>query len=118
MSAPTTTPVAEARDLIEAQIWVDALRDHGIKASSFERGVGGALGGAVTSGMSVYPIIVATSDLTAARNVIADLDGAIHLTPVRDRATSQAAQKRALTLAGAIAIGVLVLGVLARIVAG
>lgn len=118
MSAPTTTPVAEAQDPIQAQIWVDALRAHGIKASSFERGVGGALGGAVTSGMAVYPIIVATSDLAAARNVIADLDGAVHLTPVRDREASQAAQKRALTLAGGVAVVILVLGVLARIVAG
>jgi hypothetical protein len=118
MTAPTTTVVAEAQDPIQAQIWVDALRDHGIKASSFERGVGGALGGAVTSGFASYPIIVATNDLAAARNVIADLDGAVHLAPIRDSAASQAAQKRALTVAAAIAVGVLVLGVLARIVAG
>jgi hypothetical protein len=118
MAAGTTLVVAEARDPIQAQIWVDALRDHGIKASSFERGVGGALGGAVTAGMAIYPIIVAIEDLGAARNVIADLDGAVYLSPVRDRATAQAAQRRALTIAGFVVVGIVVLGLLSRVIAG
>jgi hypothetical protein len=114
---PTTTVVAEAQDPLQAEIWLDALRSQGIEAASFERGVGGALGGALTAGFAVYPIIVAQADLAAARGVIAQVAGASAIAPVRDSAETRAAQHRALIAVGVIAVAILVAGVLGRLVA-
>ena len=117
MARPTMV-VAEAPDPIQADIWISALRDAGIQAAAFERGVGSALGGAVTAGIARYPIIVAETDLGAARNVIAELGGASAISPFRDRKDLHESQRRALLTVGAIVVGILVLGVLARVVAG
>jgi hypothetical protein len=75
--------VAVASDAIEAAIWRDALHDAGIPAAVYERGVGAALGGANTFGAS-YPLLVDRGQVAAARNVIADLGGAVALAPVHD----------------------------------
>ena len=118
MAREGTALVAEAGDPIQAQIWVDALRDAGIAAGTFERGVGAALGGAVTTGVSRYPVVVARKDLVAARNVIAELDGALHLAPVDDPERQHAARRRALLVAASIGLAILVIAAAARIAAG
>lgn len=115
---PSTTVVAEAQDPLQAEIWLDSLRSAGIDASSFERGVGAALGGAMISGFAVYPIVVARADLSAARSVIARVAGASAIAPVRDTADTRAAQHRALIAVAVIAVAVLVAGVFGRLFAG
>jgi hypothetical protein len=114
----STTVVAEAQDPIEAEMWLHALRSEGIEASTFERGVGAALGGAMMTGFAVYPIVVAQADLSAARNVIARVAGASAIAPVRDTAEARAAQHRALFAVGVIAVAILVAGVLGRLIGG
>ena len=113
-----TTVVAEARDPVQAQIWLDALRQGGIEAATFERGVGAALGGAVTSAFAVYPVIVAEADLGAARSIIAALSGASAIAPLRHRDEVRASQRRALLTVGAVVVGIIVMGLLSRLVAG
>lgn len=115
---PATIVVAEAQDPVQAEIWLHALRSEGIEASSFERGVGAALGGAMMTGFAVYPIVVAQGDLSAARNVIARVAGASAIAPVRDTAETRAAQHRALIAVGVIAVAILVAGVFGRLLAG
>jgi hypothetical protein len=117
MARPTLV-VAEALDPLQADIWLRALREAGIEAASFERGVGAALGGAVTAGSARYPIVVAEADIGAARSVIADLSGASAIAPVRARADVRASQRRALLTVAAVVVGIVILGVLSRIVAG
>ena len=117
MPAGYTVVVAEAPDAVQAAIWVDALRNAGIVARTFERGVGAALGGASHLG-AVYPVVVANDEVGAARTVIADLSGAGALAPYRDRRDARSGQRRALALVGVIMAGVLVAGVLARVLAG
>ena len=90
----------------------------GIEARTFERGVGAALGGAVTSGFAVYPIIVADDEVGRARNVIAAISGGSAIAPVRDAATVRASQRRALLTVGAVVAGVVILALAARIAAG
>jgi hypothetical protein len=114
----TTVVVAEASDPVQAEIWVDALRDAGIEAATFERGVGAALGGAVTSGVSRFPVIVASTDLLAARNVISELDGANHLAPFRDAEDQRERRSRALFTVAAIVALIILLAGASRIAAG
>ena len=113
-----TVVVAEAPDPIQADIWLDALRHAGIECATFERGVGAALGGAVTSGSAVYPVVVAEKDLGAARNIIANMSGASAIAPVRDSAHLRASQRRAFIAVGAVVVGIVVLGLLSRVIAG
>lgn len=108
--------VAVASDAIEAAIWRDALHDAGIPAAVYERGVGAALGGANTFGAS-YPLLVDRGQVAAARNVIADLGGAVALAPVHDERAVRERRQRALFVAGAIVTLILALGVLSRVVA-
>jgi hypothetical protein len=109
--------VAEASDPVTAAIWVDALRDAGIAAHSFEQGVGAALGGAATYGAR-FPVIVRRQDIAQARNVIADLDGARALAPYRDESDIRAGQSRALLAAAAIAGAVVLAALASRAIAG
>lgn len=112
-----TVVIAEAEDEVQAGIWVDALRNAGVQAATFERGVGGALGGAVT-GLAVYPVIVRESDFSAARNVIADLGDADRLSAYREPAADRARAARALALAAGVAVVALLAGVVASILRG
>lgn len=82
MSEPAPVVVAVAENGLEANLWLDALHRAGIRASTFERGHGGALG-ATGWQDSVFPVLVAPGDLGHARSVIADLGGARALAPVR-----------------------------------
>jgi hypothetical protein len=116
MTSPTAV-VAEANDPITAQVWVDALRDSGIRAAMFEQGTGGALGGAATT-FSRYPVLVSEDDLVAARNVIARVAGASALAPIPDRDAERSRQKRIVVIAAAVVVAVLVFGVLNRVIAG
>ncbi|MBI2766891.1 MAG: hypothetical protein HYX53_13400 [Chloroflexi bacterium] len=109
--------VAEAGDPIQAAIWVDALRDAGIEAHTFERGVGAALGGAAT-GWSNYPVIVPARSLGQARSVLSDLSGASVLAPYRDPAEARARQSQALRIAALVVAGLVAAGVLMRILGG
>jgi hypothetical protein len=117
MSSSPTAVVAEANDAMAAQIWVDALRDEGIRAASFEQSVGGALGGATTN-FARYPIVVAETDLLAARNVIARIAGASALAPIPDREAERGRQARIVLIAAIVIAAVLVFGVLNRVIAG
>lgn len=70
-----TVPIADAPDPVTAEIWLAELRATGIPAGTFERGVGGALGGAATTWQASYPVIVGESDAFRARDIIAGLGG-------------------------------------------
>jgi hypothetical protein len=112
-----TLVVAEARDELEAGIWVDALRQAGVRAGTFERSVGGALGGAVT-GAAVYPVMVDGDDFGRARNVIAELGAAERLAPFRERGLERERARRGLLLA-AVVVGVIAaVGVVSGLVRG
>jgi len=113
-----TTVVAEASDPVQAGIWLDALNRAGIQAGTFERGVGAALGGAVTSGLAVYPIIVPDDEVGRARSVIASISGGAVIAPIRDSATVRASQRRALLTVGGVVAGIIVLALAARLAAG
>ncbi len=110
--------VAEAGDLVEATIWVDALQAAGIRATSYERGVGAALGGAVTFGLARFPVVVSREDLSEARSVIADMGGAASLLPIEEPGERGQAQQRGLVLVGLIVGGALLIALLARLIAG
>jgi len=118
MAATGTVIVAEAGDRVEADIWVDALRQAGIEAGTYERGVGGALGGAVTTGFARFPILVSATDLARARNVIADFSGTGALAPIRHEGAARESQRRALFVVGCIMGGIVLLAVLAKVTAG
>jgi len=98
-----TVVVARARDEVEAAIWVDALREAGIRAAMFEQGVSAALGGASVPGWASYPVVVARADIGRARNVIAEFAGAAALAPISDGASGERLRRAALAVAGAIA---------------
>jgi hypothetical protein len=110
--------VAEARDPVQAGIWIDALERAGIPATSFERGVGAALGGASTPGSAVYPVVVGRDDVIAARNVIADLGGAAFLAPLSDIADIAEGQRWVALVVALLAVGVMVLAVVVALVSG
>ena len=108
--------VAEAGDLVEATIWVDALRAAGINAKSYERGVGAALGGAVTTGLARHPVVVSREDLGRARSVIADMGGTASLAPIDEPGDIGQAQQRGLALVGLIVGSVLVIALAAKLI--
>lgn len=110
-----TIVVAQASDEIEAAIWVDALRDAGVKAATFERGVGAALGGTTTP-WSSYPVVVAEEDLLTARNVIAELGGAGSLAPYHDPAAVRERQSRVLVVGVVTIVAVVAAGIVAWLV--
>jgi hypothetical protein len=102
--------VAEAPDVVAASIWVDALQRAGIEAGMFEKGVGAALGGAVTPGMARYAVVVPRHAFVGARNVIAELGGAARLVPYRDARHDSAALRRGLGIALAVLAAILLAG--------
>ncbi|MEP7215736.1 MAG: hypothetical protein ABI782_05735 [Anaerolineaceae bacterium] len=110
--------VAEAGDLLEATIWVDALHAAGINARSYERGVGAALGGAVTTGVAGFPVVVSREDLGQARSVIADMGGTASFAPIEAPGERGRAQQRGLTLVGLIVGGALLIALVAKLIAG
>lgn len=114
----TVAVVAEAGDLVEATIWVDALRAAGINAKSYERGVGAALGGAVASGFARYPVVVSRQDLGEARSVISDMGGTASLAPIEEPGERGQAQQRGLALVGLIVGGTLLIAVAAKLLGG
>lgn len=118
MATRETAVVAVAGDPITASIWADALRAAGIETRVFERGEGAALGGALTPGMAVFPVVVERGSLGAARSVIADLAGASALAPFPDRAAAQEGRRRALMVTFGIVLAVLAAGAIARVVTG
>lgn len=77
-----TVAIADAPDPVTAEIWLAELRAAGIRAGVFERGVGGALGGASTFGQASYPVIVPGDDAVRARDLIAGVGGGEYLRPV------------------------------------
>lgn len=98
------TIVAEASDIAEARIWIDALRDEEIDAAYVERGPGGALGGASVFGSS-YAVIVPRDRIGDARNVIAELGGGGALVAYRTAEEERRRSRRAfLTVAGGVAV--------------
>lgn len=103
-----TAVVARTRDALEAQIWVDLLRNDGLKAAVYEQGVRGALGGASLTG-SAHNIIVRRADFARARNIIAEADGAHALAPLTQDDESSARMIRALLTAGGVAVGFVLL---------
>ncbi|MGH2633489.1 MAG: hypothetical protein ACRDG3_08770 [Tepidiformaceae bacterium] len=116
--AEETVVVAESGDRVEAEIWLDALRSEGIPAAIFERGPGAAMGGATASAFARYPVLVSRSNFGAARNVIADMAGGSALAPVQDTLASSRASRNAVLVMAAVAVGIIIVGVLLRVVAG
>ena len=108
--------VAEAHDIVAAQIWVDELKDAGIEARVFEQGPGAALGGAVTTGWAVYPVIVEEDAFGEARSVIGRLAGMDVLRPLPDTEAEDARRLWALAAVATIAIGAMVLALVVQLV--
>lgn len=104
--------VAEARDAIEANIWVDALRQAGIHATIHERGLGAAFGGAATFGVSGYAVLVERTAFGAARSVLAGLTDARVLAPLEEAEAEDRRRSRALWMVvGAACVAVAVLAI-------
>ena len=100
--------VAEASDITEAHIWIDALHDQDIEAAFVERGPGGALGGATHFGSS-YAVLVPRARFAEARSVITDLGGGSALVALRTAEEEREAPRRAfLAIGGAILLVALV----------
>ena len=113
--------VAIARDPAEAAIWVDALRQEGIEAASFERGPGAALGGVVGGALSRCHVLVDPDRIEDARNVVAEMGGAAALAPVAAEtaiANGGTGAARALLLALLVAVAIAVVLALMRLTAG
>jgi hypothetical protein len=117
-AGPFAVVVAEAEDAVEAAIWVDALRQAGIEATAFERGVGAALGGASPPGWVAYPVVVSSDRIGPARDVIAELAGGSVLAPFRDRRDLRRGQRHAITLVLAVTGGGLLAAMAARLLLG
>ena len=103
--------VAEADDPVQAHLWVDALRQAGIEAATFEKSAGAAFGGAALHYLAVYPVVVRSGSLAAARSVIAEISGAGVLSPYRapaERRTLGRLAIAALLLLGLLGLVVLV----------
>lgn len=83
MASRSMVMVAEAKEPIERGIWLDALEQAGIEATTFERGSGAALGGVQSVFPSSHPVLVPSEHFVTARNIISDIAGADRLLPVR-----------------------------------
>ncbi len=96
--------VAEASDMAEARIWIDALHDAGIEAAFIERGPGGAFGGASLFGLS-YAVLVPRSRIGEARSIIAEMGGGSALVAYRTAEEERERSRRVfLTVAGSVAL--------------
>ena len=98
--------VAEAPDIAQARIWIDALGDDGIKATYFERGPSGAFGGASLPSAS-YAVLVGRHHIGQARSIIADLGGTRSLVAYRSEDEEREGSQRVLGMLGG---GVLLVG--------
>lgn len=107
-----TVVVARAPDFVAAQIWVDALHDEGIDARLFEQSPGAALGGAITSGIARFPVIVSEDDFAAARAVIGRLAGMAVLQPLPDAKAEDADRRWALLTVVGVAAAALLLALI------
>ncbi|MEX2081756.1 MAG: hypothetical protein WEC33_09080 [Dehalococcoidia bacterium] len=103
---------------MQAQIWIDALRDAGLEAGTFERGPGPALGGAVTPGFAAYVVIVRRTEVARARSVIAEISGGEVLAPLPDEQEESRRRAAALLTVGLVVGVILLLLVLGRFVGG
>ncbi len=104
-----TVPIADAPDEVTAEIWLAELRSAGVRAGTFERGVGGALGGAATTWQASYPVIVGEGDALRARDIIAGLGGSEYLRPAVPPGGEQGGRQLvALGVGAAIAAALLV----------
>jgi hypothetical protein len=101
--------VAHAPDFVAAQIWVDALADEGIEAKLFEQGPGAALGGAITTGVARFPVVVLEDDFARARAVIGRLSGMDVLQPLPDDEAEDSRRRWALAAVIAVAVGAMLL---------
>ena len=100
----SATIVAEASDMAEARIWIDALREADIDAAFVERGPGGAFGGASLLGVS-YAVLVPRGRIAEARSVITDLGGGRALVAYRTAEEERERSRRAFAMvAGAIGL--------------
>lgn len=107
-AAKGATTVAEASDVAQARIWVDALHDADIEAAFVERGPGGALGGANIFGSS-YSVLVPRARIEDARNVITELGGGPSLVASPTAEEERERSRRAFfTVAGAVLLVALV----------
>ncbi len=107
--------VASAPDFIAAQIWVDALKDEGIEARLFEQSPAAALGGAVTSGIARFPVLVREEDFAHARAVIGRLAGMEFLQPLPDDEDSDRRRRLALFAVAAIAVGAMLVAFISQL---
>ncbi|MBE0607814.1 MAG: hypothetical protein IH609_00400 [Dehalococcoidia bacterium] len=104
-----TIPIADAPDPLTAEIWLAELRAAGIRAGTFERGVGGALGGAATPGLASYPVLVSEDDAVRARDIVAGLGGGEYLRAAAHPGGEQGARQLVvLGIGAAIAAALLV----------
>jgi hypothetical protein len=117
MSDPggATVPVARARDVAEATIWVDTLRQAGIQAASYEsRPSAGALGGATMAVGWEAMILVHKRDIVSARNLIAEMGGARALTPVPDDTAPSTGLTVWITIGGVVLVALALVAAVMR----
>lgn len=100
------TIVAEAPDIGQARIWIDALRNDGIRATYFERGPSGAFGGASLP-LTSFSVLVGRHHVGQARSIIADLGGTGALVPFSSLEDERGRSQRVL---GMLVGGVLLVG--------
>jgi hypothetical protein len=113
MPASGTVVVAESQDVLDAVLWMDALQQAGIRATSYEQGLGGAYGGAWAGPLTRHCVVVAREDLGRARSVIAEVGGATRLSPYDDPAERRERAKFA-----AVMVGTALLFVIGAVLAG
>ena len=109
--------VATAPDFIAAQIWVDALKDEGIEARLFEQSPGAALGGAVTTGIARFPVLVGDDDFAHARAIIGRLAGMEVLQPLPDDEDDDRRRRWALFAVVGIAVGAMLVAFITQLAA-
>lgn len=107
--------VATATGMVEAQIWLDMLRDDGIAATAVEVGPHGMLGG---GGLSLRGarVLVGSDDVVRARELIAGAGGelAVHPGTNPDSAETRDRTMRLVFLAGGIAVAFLLIAAIAQ----
>ena len=121
MTSPSDTDgaaiVAEASDIAEARIWMDALHEAEIDAAFVERGSGAALGGASVFGSS-YALLVPRARIADARSIIGELGGGHALVAYRSAAEERERSRRAFFTVGGAILLVAALAVVLRFVYG
>ncbi len=101
-STDSAVVVARTSDGIQAQLWVDMLRDEGLDASTYTQGVQAALGGA--SGVGIHLVLVHREHVGDARNIIAEAGGASALAPIPGESEGYARLVRVLLGAAGVAL--------------